>query len=97
MCRHFVVLTVPNAVLMPPNPYLSVSTAERNQIARHLRTHHPCLSLAAAADLIPQRLERWSKLRISSGGDTMHAAMRVPVQVDSRDASFVKVCGSEPK
>jgi len=97
MCCYFVVFTVPNAILMPPNPYLSISTAERNQIARHLRTHHPCLSLAAAVDLIPWRLERWSKFRISGDGDTMHAAMRVPAQPDSRDASFVKVRRSKPR
>lgn len=77
--------------MLPPNPSLSLQTSERVQIAKHLRTHHPSLSLAAAKDLVPTRLERWSKTRINGGDDTLHATLRVHMQHDSRDATFIKV------
>jgi hypothetical protein len=77
---------------MPPSPILDVPSQLHTQIAKHLRTNYEGLtSISDARALVPNQLQRWAKVRRTEGGDTMHARLRVALQADSRDASYVKV------
>lgn len=45
---------------------------------------------------LPTTVEQWGKLRILPDGDTIRAAELETVGEDTRDASYVRVCGLHP-
>jgi len=52
-----------------------------------------CVTPAVARKFLPKDVEQWGKLHRLEGGDIMHVHDIVPKRMDSRDASFIRVCG----
>ncbi|KAL5632974.1 hypothetical protein ACGC1H_003460 [Rhizoctonia solani] len=64
----------------------------RKRLARFLCTNYPHQTYSAWLEFIPERCERWGKLRIANGGDKIRASAPCnPASVyGKRDASFVR-------
>lgn len=65
----------------------------RRRIAAYFHTNMPVQTFHAWLGFIPERCERWGKLRIADGGDCIRGAAVVdPLSpYGRRDASFVRV------
>ena len=62
----------------------------RNQIVKSLATRYNT-NASSIRRILPDEFEQWGKVKISGGGDTMHAAELVDSGEGHRDASYVRV------
>ncbi|TBU31203.1 hypothetical protein BD311DRAFT_786599 [Dichomitus squalens] len=79
----------PDYTLHSPSEVRAITKSQQTNIARHLSTRYG-IALSVARRVIPMTLEHWGKLRISNGGDLIHAHHVVKRPRDGRDASFVR-------
>lgn len=95
---------------MPVRKTDKLSSDERNQIATHLVTRFSVTATQGSSScpaqrafvpkrpdvlkVLPPLVTLWGKFRIDGGGDTIHAFHTGKRPQDTRDATYVKVCGS---
>ena len=75
---------------MPRSSLLKPSQGLLNRIIGALATRFAKRPPAIRPHL-PQEYVQWAKLRILSGGDTVHAASMTKFKNDTRDQTFVRV------
>ena len=79
-------------LLTPRSEPLVVTNSLRNQINKFLATIYKVrINKDISAEIIPNALKQWGRMRITGGGDLIHARGYHKLRSDGRDASFVKV------
>jgi hypothetical protein len=91
---HLIYPIDPNTVLRFPHLRgFPLNDRVRRRIAAYFRTNFPGPTFHTWLRFIPERAERWGKLRIPDGGDCIRCAAVVdPLSpYGKRDSSFVRV------
>ncbi|KEP46611.1 transposase family Tnp2 protein [Rhizoctonia solani 123E] len=78
-------------LLTPRSQPLVVTKALRGQINKYLATAFKVkINKEKSKDIIPESLKQWGRMRITGGGDLIHARGYHKLRSDGRDASFVR-------
>jgi hypothetical protein len=80
-------------LLTPRTERLVVTTQLRNKITKYLATTFSIRG-QGIHDYIPESLQQWGRVRMTGGGDLIHARGYHTLRPDGRDASFVRVSQS---
>ena len=79
-------------LLTPRSEPLIVTKTLRGQINKYLATaFNVKMDKKASKKIIPETLKQWGRMRITNGGDLIHARGYHKLRSDGRDASFVRV------
>ena len=87
---HHTPLSDTKAILCALKHVGQLTTQRRNQIIKCLATRYD-RQAAVIRRILPSELECWGKVKISGGGDMIHAAELVQEGGGRRDASYVRV------
>lgn len=77
-------------LLSPHTERLAVTPQLKNKIIKYLATAFPVRG-NIVRNYIPESLEQWGRMRMTNGGDLIHARGYHTLRPDGRDASFVRV------
>ncbi|CAE6477612.1 unnamed protein product [Rhizoctonia solani] len=78
-------------LLTPRTEQLVVTVPLRNQINKYLATAFGVkINNKASEEIVPASLKQWGRMRITDGGDLVHARGYHKLRPDGRDASFVR-------
>jgi hypothetical protein len=87
----YIIQLDPTILLLSPRAdHLSVTSQLRRKIVKYLCTAFG-VSGSVAGKFVPEHLRQWGRIRMTGGGDLIHARGYHKLHPDGRDASFVWV------
>jgi hypothetical protein len=87
----YIIQLDPTILLLSPRAdRLSVTSQLRRKIIKYLCTAFGVLG-SVAGKFVPEHMRQWGQIRMTGGGDLIHARGYHKLRPDGRDTSFVRV------